>query len=336
MKKIQILALVMLLSLLLTGCSVLLRRPLGPQLQLTQPPTQSPIAAQPLATRPPTEPTQPPPAPTALPGVVTTEATATCGQGALNLLVLGQADPATPGQRGADAIRLVHVEFDQPSLSSLAVPPDLLAPAPTPAALTQTYWQALQSAEGDDTVRHSQATRALAQALLESYGYAPDNYITVNQQAFVQIIDALGGIQVDIPQAITEVPAGWHTFQPGLQTLTGDQALDYVRLLNPTGAAYTSEWDRFDRQNQVLQGLLAAVVNPANWDSIPQLIAAFQTLLVTDLSLEQLFDLTCVIKEAGSQASQIELPVENATTDADGRILVDPALVRDLIAQLEE
>jgi anionic cell wall polymer biosynthesis LytR-Cps2A-Psr (LCP) family protein len=342
--RILTLALILLLALPLAGCG-LLSRPLGAELQLTQPPAAAPaepqsVSVQPQVTQAPAlvvptpQPVQTEPVEAA---PVETEAVAAppaCNaQGQIELLILGQASTETPGQRGADAIRLVHIDYDQPTLRNLTLPPDLLAGENT---LTQAYWLALQSAQGEDPARHQQATQALAQVLLDNYGYTPDHYIDLNQLAFVDIIDSLGGIQIDVPQAITDVPPGWYTFQPGPQTLTGDQVRDYVRLLNPTNKAYTSEWDRFTRQNQVIFAALTAALDPANWEQLPALVLSTRDLLVTDLSLDQLLDLACILKTTGDQAQYLELPLQNAATDDQGRIIADPALVRSLIADLQK
>jgi LCP family protein required for cell wall assembly len=259
----------------------------------------------------------------------------TCGgAGVVDLLVLGLASPETPGQRGADAIRLVRIDFDRPGAAILALPPDLLVESVEPASLTQTYWLAQHHAAGADPERHLIATQALAQALLDSYGYAPDHYLTVNQPVFAEMVDALGGIVVDVPQAIQDVPDGWHTFQAGEQRLSGDQARDYVRLLNPSNQTYPSEWDRFARQNLVMQAALGAVLDPANWDQLPGLVDDFRQLLVTDLSAGQLVGLACMLEEVGGQARLLELPPEAANTDEQGRMIVDPDTVRSLINEL--
>lgn len=314
MKRLGFFVFMVFVSLLLAGALAALNqmhRPLGPALEL------SGAAAA----------TTPTPA--------ATVNTSVCpGEGAVNLLVLGLASPETPGQRGADAIRLVHLDFDRPAVAILSLPPDLLVGTTQLTSLTRVYWMAHQENSGADDLRHQQATQALAQALLDNYGFAADHYITVNQPAFARMIDALGGIQVNVPEAILDVPEGWHSFQAGEQTMTGDQALDYVRLLNPSNQTYPSEWNRFARQNLVIRAALSAALKPATWDQLPNLVSELNNLLVTDLSAAQLLEMACLVQEAGDQVRLLELPTEEVSANGQLGMIVNPDNVRSLIDEM--
>lgn len=319
MKRLGFVFFLVFVGLLLAGALAALnqmRQPLGPALELSG----AAAAITPTS---------------ATTSNTSTRAPSACpGEGAVNLLVLGLASPETPGQRGADAIRLVRLDFDRPGVAILSLPPDLLIGTTELTSLTRLYWQAHQENSGADNIRHQQATRALAQALLDNYGFAADHYITVNQPAFARMIDALGGIQVNVPEAILDVPEGWHSFQAGEQTMTGDQALDYVRLLNPSNQTYPSEWNRFARQNLVIRAALSAALKPTNWDQLPNLVNEFNNLLVTDLSAAQLLEMTCLVQEVGDQARLLELPFEKVSASGQLGMIVDPASVRSLIGEM--
>jgi LCP family protein required for cell wall assembly len=347
MKRYGLIILLVLVGLLLAGSLIVLNqmhRSLGPGLELTRVKFAAPTATQLLA------PSSEAPAATqtiaistealaptrssAQPGVA---ARNICGgQGAISLLVIGLALPENAYQRGAGAIRLVRVDYDHPGAAVLALPPDLLVEAHEGDTLTQVYWLARQNTPGDEEERNRNATQALAQALLDNYGYAPDHYITINQSGFGEMIDSLGGIVVNIPEAIQEVPEGWHTFEAGEQTLGGDQLLDYVRLINRVNQTYQSERDRLGRQNRVIQAALDAALKPANWGKLPLMMKDMEKLLVTDLSADQLVDLACMFREVGGQARSLAIPPQAASTDEQGRVTVDPEIVRALIKDLEE
>jgi LCP family protein required for cell wall assembly len=338
MKRYGLIFLLVLVALLLAGSLIVLNqmhRSLGPGLELTRVASDAPTATQLLASpsAAPAEATAPTPSSTQ-PSVA---ARKVCGgQGEVSLLVIGLALPENAYQRGAGAIRLIRVDFDQPGAAVLALPPDLLVEALEGETLTQVYWLARQDTPGAEAVRHRKATQALAQALLDNYGYAPDHYITINQSAFGQMIDSLGGIVVNVPEAIQDVPEGWHTFDAGEQTLGGDQLLDYVRLINRVNQTYQSEKDRLGRQNTVIQAALDAALKPTNWGKLPLMMKDMDKLLVTDLSADQLVDLACMFREVGDQARMLALPPQAASTDEQGRVTVDPEIVRALIKDLEE
>jgi LCP family protein required for cell wall assembly len=198
------------------------------------------------------------------------------------------------------------------------------------------YWQArLASHATDFQARETAGTQGLAQALYDRYHYLPDHYITISQTLFTDMVDSLGGLELDIPQDILSVPPGWSTFHAGQQTLDGKQTLDYVRLLNPTGQAYPSEWDRFSRQNLVLQAILQALLKPQNWSKLPDLIGKFHESTVTDLSPAQLLDLACMLQQVGGKAQLLEPSQDMVHVDGTGRMHANPADLRKLFDALQ-
>jgi anionic cell wall polymer biosynthesis LytR-Cps2A-Psr (LCP) family protein len=58
-----------------------------------------------------------------------------------------------------------------------------------------------------------------------------------------------------------------------------------------------NEWDRWDRQNLVLLGIRDKLLDPSIWLKVPGIILQFDELITTDLSPEQIVDLTCMIDE---------------------------------------
>jgi anionic cell wall polymer biosynthesis LytR-Cps2A-Psr (LCP) family protein len=97
--------------------------------------------------------------------------------------------------------------------------------------------------------------------MLRSRGYRIDYVLEVNFAGFAQLIDAFGGIDVNVPTYL--VDAAYPTadygvmrveFQPGLQRMTGEQALIYARTRHAD-----SDFGRIQRQQQVAQALIAAV-----------------------------------------------------------------------------
>jgi LCP family protein required for cell wall assembly len=348
MKRFGFVVLLVLAVLLLVGALAMwnqVRRPLGPGLELSTELVNTPTVTQLAAL------IDDSPAPTQAPPTATVEAPATkqsptpsvvaarnaCGgEGAVSLLVLGLSSPDNLFQRGAGAIRLVRVDFDHSSATVLTLPPELMVKTSKFDTLTHTYWLARRNIQGTEEERNLIATQALAQALLDNYGYVPDHYITINQSAFGQVIDSLGGITVNIPEAIQEVPEGWHTFEAGEQTLSSEQLLDYVRLINRANQSYASELERLGRQNTVIQAALDAALEPANWGKLLGLAKDFDKLFVTDLSTDQLLNLACMFREVGGQARSLAIPPQAVDTDGMGRAIVDPEIVRLLIDDLLE
>ena len=113
-----------------------------------------------------------------------------------------------------------------------------------------------------------------------------DRYLLLDFATFVRTVDALGGVEIDVPAPIvdTEYPTpddGVTTirFDPGPQAMDGERALVYVRTRHSDG-----DFSRSMRQLQVLQALAAKAIQPATWPRLPELYRVLRAGVVTDLT----------------------------------------------------
>ncbi|MCW4385058.1 LCP family protein [Salinibacterium sp. SYSU T00001] len=87
-------------------------------------------------------------------------------------------------------------------------------------------------------------------------------YVLIDMEGFAQLIDALGGVEVEIPERLaygpvtSSVPLGY--FEPGVQRLDGYHALWYARSRFGSG-----DIDRMERQRQVQQAIIQQM-DPGN------------------------------------------------------------------------
>ncbi len=103
--------------------------------------------------------------------------------------------------------------------------------------------------------------QAEAVALAEGIGYsldvAIDDYALVNMQGFLEVIDAIGGVEIEIPEALPmpgTIPGAKRelpdTLGPGVVQLDGTLAIAYVR-----SRSADSDYQRMGRQRQLLSAL---------------------------------------------------------------------------------
>jgi LCP family protein required for cell wall assembly len=124
-------------------------------------------------------------------------------------------------------------------------------------------------------------------------GVPIDYYAQIDFSAFTKFIDALGGIEIDVPDKITvgvmfksEV-----TLEPGKQTVNGEVALAYAR------ARYTAlgDFDRAKRQQQVIMGIRDKVLSlnmlPTLITQAPNLYEQLATGVKTNLTIDQVIQL---------------------------------------------
>jgi LCP family protein required for cell wall assembly len=134
----------------------------------------------------------------------------------------------------------------------------------------------------------------LARTLDLNYGLRADHYGAVNMRTFVRLVDAVGGIDLYLEQPVDGRPIDEKTedmgyFAAGPQHMDGPTALRFSRIRK-----IDSAFRRDDRQTQVLCALKDKLLSPEVITDIPEIIAAFQGSVLTDLSPAQLASLACL------------------------------------------
>lgn len=134
-----------------------------------------------------------------------------------------------------------------------------------------------------------------ADTIQHNLGIKVDYFVTVNFQAFVDIIDEIGCIPVTVPQTIDDpnYPAadgyGVDPFylDAGEYCMGGETLLRYAR----TRATYGGDFDRSARQQQVINAVREYVLSSGQLTSLlakaPQIYATASEGITTDLSLQQ-------------------------------------------------
>jgi polyisoprenyl-teichoic acid--peptidoglycan teichoic acid transferase len=178
----------------------------------------------------------------------------------------------------------------------------------------------------------------------ENLGIPIDYTVRVNFNAFEKVIDAIGGIEICVPEQIDDplYPAyDNYGFDPlhieaGCQIMPGSLALKYARTRH-TG----TDFDRAKRQQQVILAVRDKVIRqnllPQLVAQAPTLLDTLQTSVQTDLSLDQMIQLaklaTAIDPKNIKQATIDENMVVayNTPTDPPQNVLVP---IRDKIREL--
>ncbi len=206
----------------------------------------------------------------------------------------------------SDVIRVVRVDFVTPQVTVLDLPRDLWVEIPeieeehgiTHGKLNQAYFYGTPGMgyyKGP-----GQGAGLLARTLDVNFGLRVDHYGAVNMQTFVKLVDAVGGIDIYLPTDMDGTPVDDKTedmgyFYAGQQHFNGDQALRFSRIRKRYNV-----FTRTSNQNMVLCALKDKVTSPAVLPKIPQIIAAFQDAILTDLSPEKLAQLACLAPKLDS------------------------------------
>jgi len=204
-----------------------------------------------------------------------------------NLLLVGADSGASRGPSGgrSDALILVRTDPGEHSVALLSIPRDLRVEIP---------------GHGLDKVNAAYALGgpALAIETVENLtGLGVNHVIVVDFSTFPEVIDALGGVTIDVPKRIVSnrfdcpfpSPAecerwpGWR-FAPGRQTMDGRRALVYARVRKNQLDASESDVTRGERQQQVVQAIADETVSLHAFLRLPFIGGDLVQPVATDLS----------------------------------------------------
>ena len=194
----------------------------------------------------------------------------------------GNTDASTEdGVANSDSLMLAHISSDR-HITVLSIPRDTMIPAPTCQewnAQTGELGEVYPVGEGDRwhinsafSVGGPQCTVRAVQAMT---GLRIDRVIGIDFAGFKNMVDALGGITVNICGPIVDAELQTVVAAGGVQTIQGDQALSLVRARKVIGDN-DSDLSRIRRQQVVLSAILQQVtaagtlLNPATLNAFLQ------------------------------------------------------------------
>jgi LCP family protein required for cell wall assembly len=130
-------------------------------------------------------------------------------------------------------------------------------------------------------------------------GFVPDYYVTVSFKGLERLIDAIGGVEIDVPFRMRyDDPAEGLiiNFQPGVQHMNGADAVKFARYrLSNDGFRGASDQQRMDHQQQVLQAVKTQILTPASILKIPEFISIFFDNVDTDITMARMVRLAAQV-----------------------------------------
>jgi LCP family protein required for cell wall assembly len=208
-----------------------------------------------------------------------------------------------PGETGlayrTDTIMLASIDPATKTIGVLSIPRDLYVEVPGYSEL-----QRINSPMVLGELRQpGYGPQLMMQTAQYNLGIRIHDYVAVDFNTFITLIDAIGGVDIDVPSPINDLqyPNMNFGYDPlyipaGMQHMDGTLALKYARTRHGD-----SDFQRAQRQQQVMYAVRDKVLN---LDMLPQLIIQSPTLwgdlsqgVSTGLSLDQLIQLAWYLKD---------------------------------------
>lgn len=191
-------------------------------------------------------------------------------KGRTNILVMG-VDERKDDVGRSDTLMIFMIDPKSEKVEIVSVPRDTLVKIP---------------GRGWDKINHAYAYggHELTRATVEDFlGIKINHYVLIDVQGFKSIVDAIGGVDINVEKRMYyEDP--WDDdplvidFQPGMQHMNGQKAMEYVRYRDEEG-----DIGRIARQQQFMKAVYEKVTSPANIPNLPRLTAVLAKMVKTDV-----------------------------------------------------
>jgi LCP family protein required for cell wall assembly len=202
----------------------------------------------------------------------------------LDVLILGlDARPGEGNLARTDSILLLGVNPSRLQSSLLSIPRDLFLDVPGYGLQRINTINVLGEMEAE-----GRGVPLMRESVASNFGINVDRFALLNFDGFVELINAIGGVTIDVERAIADdfypTEDGGTIqirFDPGVQHMDGERALIYARTRHGD-----DDYARAERQQQVIEAVALRLRNPANW---PAAVAFLNRSVTTDLNLFDVF-----------------------------------------------
>lgn len=200
--------------------------------------------------------------------------------GQMTVLMMGSDRREGDLQSRSDTLMVAFVDLDQKQIRLLSMPRDTYVTIPTTGERTK--------------INHAYAYGGVdltKQTLESNFGIQCDYFMDVDFQGFIDVIDALGGITVDVPMDMYYPDEGID-LTSGVQELDGNKALQFCRFRSDG----QGDLGRIDRQQAFLVALKEKLFSAGTLLKIPDICSAVIDNMQTDFTGTQMLQILLQFK----------------------------------------
>jgi LCP family protein required for cell wall assembly len=240
----------------------------------------------------------------------------------VNVLVVGV--DARPGQAVSlgrtDVVMILSIDPQREQISAFSIPRDTVITSPTYGRIPINTIS--RSAEVNQP---GTGMEELEKAMETTFGIEVDYWVRFDFNGFIQVVDALGGIEIDVDKRIidnTYPTEDYGTeqviFEPGLQWMDGDRALKYARTRHAD-----TDIHRAQRQQQVVEAVLHQIASISNIPRLPTVLTAIQSNTETNMDFNEAMRYAPAILLYGRNPRNLEffvVDLDYLVLDTNGKI----------------
>ncbi|HHW01999.1 MAG TPA: LCP family protein [Thermoanaerobacterales bacterium] len=247
--------------------------------------------------------------------------------GRLNILLLG-LDAGTIGaseehnRHRSDTMMVFSIDRDKKDIKVLSIPRDTRVKIP---GVGVEKINAAMAFGGPDLA---------VKTVKDFLGIPIHNYVVVNYKGFKEIVDALGGVEMNIekPMKYDDKAGNLHIdLKPGLQVLDGEKAEQFVRYRHYPGG----DLDRVKAQQKFIEAVGKTVLKPSTLLKLPKIISTVQENVETDLGPLEIASLANFARQVGTDNIEtFMLPGEGKYISGVSYFIPYQSQMNDMIDQI--
>jgi len=207
----------------------------------------------------------------------------------VNIVIIGTDARPNEGIARSDTLMVASLDKDKGTVTLVSIPRDLYVYIPG--------WKVDRINTADVHGRQD----LVAMTILYNFGLRTDRYVRLRFSGFMQAVDLLGGIDVQVTGFLNDECGGTHyRYSPGVYHMNGFTALCYVRMRYAS-----SDFDRLRREQEVIQAIFAKSVSLYGLTRIPEVFANFDNMVQTDISVADALPLVPLAAAVNADPSRI-------------------------------
>ncbi|MFD6951277.1 transcriptional regulator [Nocardiopsis sp. TSRI0078] len=245
-------------------------------------------------------------------------------EGVMNLLIMGSdirsGENAEYGEAEGerpDTMLIASINVDNGAATLVNLPRDLLVDLPACEAVEGYPGMSAHSGMINSAMTFG-GVGCQWQTIEQITGVHLDHFVMMDFAGFKDMVDAIGGVEMCIPQPVDD-PKAHLTLDAGRQTLNGEESLGYVR--SRYGQGDGSDLSRIDRQQEFMGAMLRQVLSSEVMTSpmtITNFLGAVTDSVTTDeeLTVDIMTDIAISMREVDLERVQF-VTVPNGQHPAD-------------------
>ena len=173
---------------------------------------------------------------------------------------------------------------------------------------------------------------AVVKAVNKLCGVEISHYAEVSFDGMKELVDALGGVELNVPDRIDDPKAADFVIEPGLQTLNGDQALAFCR----SRAFPDGDYTRMRHQRIFIAALAKTLLNNVDPANLMPLVESISDMVVTDLSISDIVSLANAMRGMDTDGIwSANVPSTTAMIDGVSYVIADEDELEEMMERVD-